>query len=53
MKGSAGKVGQHRTERIWGAAACVFMVLRDGAGSSKGVCGEALKFPFQAAEKHL
>lgn len=31
----------------------VFMVVRDGPVSSKDVFGEALKFPFQAVEKHL
>lgn len=34
-------------------ARLVFVVVRDGAGWSKGVSGEALKFPFLAAEKHL
>lgn len=29
------------------------MVVRDGAVSSKDVFGKALKFPFQAVEKHL
>lgn len=54
MEGSTGKVGQHRTWKcVWASATCVFMLVRDGAGSSKGVFGEALKFPLWAAEKHL
>lgn len=54
MEGSGGKVGQHRTwERVWAPATRVFVVVRDGAGWSKGVSGEALKFSFLAAEKHL
>lgn len=35
---------------VW--ASWVFMVVRDGAVSSKDVFGKALKFPFQAVEKH-
>lgn len=47
-----GREGSQDLGVLWASAPCVILVVRDGAGSSKGVSGEALKFPFQAAEKH-
>lgn len=47
-----GRVTQGSEEHLaW--APWVFLVVGNGAVSSKGVFGKALKFPFQAVEKHL